>query len=1046
MPKHLACTLGLAQLSVNPAYSDEVVADIQEPTFRSEDERVGLFTVAGIEEINAFRRKVSERYLTHINRKLEAVIRFAAASGVELLLFPEYSVPPQSLLLCRRLCDELRLGVVAGSHVVTLNAEAQRVYRDLDIRVAEPSITGQKPATVRQAVCVVLLPGQKTLTFPKSVRSKWEMSLVPGDSPSHFFEMNAKAGTIEVQILICIEALSAESSGKGKQSHPRLVLVPTFTPSVEPFHKFGSLSLLRGHCTLFANVTEFGGSRAFARCDRTHVWFAEQDGSRPIPQRSEALVVLTADLETQFEIRKSTEEHSAVSALTVYPILHAPDSAEAQQYANLAESGFPGSAMEELSAAAKPFTTLSPQVFPQLLQDKLGHFCNHVAPAGVVSLTEARSWLQTIVVTDTPSTNWLRYELSTEAISLVNKLQLSGSYSLRTSDLLRAYDHLVTKRKELLSLIDAKQGADQVRMVRFEEETHPSGAQLPFMDREKVLDKIRAFMNQDQQCAFVLSGMRGIGKTSLIGAAFRQAIPPSWRKIRLWLTEGVSASRLLGQLASACNLPLPEDLDLSSYDKQQSMEQRIISYLSKSPAAVIVFDDFQFVLNASGEIEEGAIHHLLNSIFTAGAVTKTKYFLISDVSPRLDAAMERWCARCVLRGLEKDDTLRLLLYWFQFQHEPPAGQPTEPSEKLLSVLGGHPLATKVAARLWAEHPSQDISRDMGLYKELRDTIVTFILGKLSLSEAESDLMRFASILRIPAPRELFVRWKGEIANDLLNSLTSQYLLESLEEGYQLHPLVRDYYFHDIPVVESVGLHRVAGKFYSDCFDKEKKTTGRLIPELLGEAVHHYLGALDIKKVRDLAFFKTEIRPIARSHYQKNDFKTALKEYKVLADIDDNDADAHYHLGRLYAREDRWDEAELHFGKAISLLPNACWILHGYAAAKRRAGRLEEARHALERSLKINPSHAATLYEMGRLCEIYKDTDSAEEYYRKSIEANADNFRAYARLARLLYNARNFEEALEMVEMAVATNPRDQQAKELLAELKKRLHEAKDDAS
>jgi tetratricopeptide (TPR) repeat protein len=1044
MAKQFLCRLGLVQLSVNPAYADELVTDIQEPTFRGEGDPVGLSSVAGIEEINTLRQKISDRYVTHLGRKLEATLRFAAACGVELLLLPEYSVPPQLLLLCRHLSDELQLALVAGTHVATLNSEAQRVYRELDLPLAKHPTTAEPSASVGQALCVVFLPRQKTLTFAKSVLSKWERSLVPGDSPSHVFEMNARAGKIEVQILICIEALSSESVGKKKHSQPRLVVIPAFTPSAEPFHHFGSLSLSQGYCTLFANVSEFGGSKAFARCDGTRVWFAEQDGSIPVPAGSEALLVLTADLEAQFEIRKSTRAHFAVSELRVHPVLYTADSVEAQQYVQLTEAIPPAATLEQVAAVVKPFTNLTPQVFPQLLQNKLDHFCSHLVPAGVVSATGSKSWLQPLVVSDTPSTNRLRYELSSEAIAVVNELQMSGRYPLRASDLLRVYGHLVTKRNELVPLINLRETSEQARMAQVEQEARPSGGHLPFMDRLNVLDKIQAFMNQDQQCAFLLSGMKGIGKSSLIEAAFRQVIPPNWRKVRLWLTEGVSASRLLGQLGYACNLPLPQDLDLSSPDKQNDMEQRIVSYLSKSPAAVIVFDDFQFLLNASGEIEDKAVEHLFHSLFRASGRTRTKYFLASDVAPRLGAAVESWCAPCSLRGLEKEDTARLLSYWFQFQHDVPTGRPPAPSERLVAVLGGHPLATKVAARLWAEHPSQDISRDMILFKELRDTIVTFILEKLPLSEGEIDLMLFASILRIPAPRELFVRWKGETANNLLNSLTCQYLLESSAEGYQLHPLVRDYYFQSLSVADSVKLHRVAGKFYSDWFEKEKKTTGRLVPELLGEAVHHYLGALEIKKVRDLAFFKTELRPIARSHYQKNDFRTALKEYTILVDLDDQDADAHYHLGRIYAREDRWDEAELHFGKAMSLLPKACWILHGYAAAKRHAGRLEEARQLLERSLKINPSHSATLFEMGRLCEIYRDITGAEEYYEKAIQTDPDNFRAYTRLARLLYNEGSFEEALEMIEAAVATNPRDRQAKELLAELQKKIEKSQED--
>jgi hypothetical protein len=216
--------------------------------------------VAGIEEVNTLRRKISERYVTHLNRKLEATMRFAAASGAELLVLPEYSFPPESLLLCRALCDELRLAMLAGSHVVTVSSEAQRVYRELGLTLVDPPPSTEANGCVRQAVCVVLLPGKPTLTFAKRVRSKWEMTLVAGDSNYHIFEMNTQAGAIEVEILICIEALSERVPTKQRLSRPRLIVIPAFTTSSAPFYDFGRLSLLGGSCTLFANVAEFGGS------------------------------------------------------------------------------------------------------------------------------------------------------------------------------------------------------------------------------------------------------------------------------------------------------------------------------------------------------------------------------------------------------------------------------------------------------------------------------------------------------------------------------------------------------------------------------------------------------------------------------------------------------------------------------------------------------------------------------------------------------------------------------------------------------------------
>jgi len=101
MAKPFLCRLGLAQISVNPAYADELVSCIQEPTFpAAENEKIGLFSVSGLEEIGQLQRNLGEKYIAHLNRKIESVVRFAAKNGVELLVFPEYSIPSETLPLC----------------------------------------------------------------------------------------------------------------------------------------------------------------------------------------------------------------------------------------------------------------------------------------------------------------------------------------------------------------------------------------------------------------------------------------------------------------------------------------------------------------------------------------------------------------------------------------------------------------------------------------------------------------------------------------------------------------------------------------------------------------------------------------------------------------------------------------------------------------------------------------------------------------------------------------------------------------------------------
>ena len=1025
----------MAQISVNPAYTDELVSYIQEPAFPEEHDKIGLFSISGLEEVGQFQSRVAEKYLVHLCRRIESIVRFASSDGVELLVFPEYSIPPEALPLCHALSQELGIALIAGSHVVTLSDAARQVYQDLDLTFEG----ARKPVEerVRQAACIVFVPGRTPVAFVKYVRSKWEACLVEGTPAYHSFQMNTRRGQIEVQVLICIEALSRAAT-KEKHTIPKLVAITAFTPRTDPFYDEGRHALLTGKCTLFANVAEFGGSRVFARADSTSLWFTEKNGSRPLPKGPEALLVMEADLEKQFEVRQSVAEHTAVSDLRVYPILYPMMSVEARQYSEFVDiCSATSPTLAEISSQVSPFTTLKTQVLPQLLQDKLSHYIGHISPAGILSSPEALRWITPLVIRDIQPTDALRWELCNESIETVNGLLKARKYVHRTKELSEVYIHLLEMRNRLASSvqtgIEEAPRSEQLKKVT----SGPTSTDSPFIDRDSAFDKIRQFFNQTQSSIFVLGGMRGIGKTALIQEGFRQAIPPR-KPIRLQMTEGISYQRLLAELAFGCNLQLPESLKLSTASTQEEVKKRILTYLGQGPGAVVVLDEFQYLLNSSGEIEDASVRDLLLRLAEAGQRGRTKYIFVSHMAPRLGPSFESCLMPYTIHGLLPADTKRLLLTWMQFERDDLKGPFPDPSERLISILGGHPLATKLAARLWADHPTVDIAEELLVIKELRDTVVAFILEKLALSVEERELLSFCSIFRVPAPREVFLKWRKEDASLLLNSLTSRYLIESSEKGYQLHPLVRSFFNKDLSFAQLVSWHKIAGKFYLQEFERLKVGSKQVVPELLGEAVHHFLAAGERQKVQEFAFYGPELTPVALEHYRRGELKVAMKDYHVLLDLDRNDVGAHFHLSLIFARLGRWGDAEVHFGKAIGLRPKAPWILQAYGAAKLRAGKTAEGESLLLEAEKANPNHSPTLVELGRLREKQRDSVNAEAYYRRAIEADSHNSYAYYLLSRFLYRQGATREAYEMAKAALVSNPLNDKNKALVQELKEKI--------
>jgi hypothetical protein len=86
LQKSFSCRVGLAQISVNPAYTDELVSYIQEPAFPEEHDKTGLFSISGLDEIGQFQNSVAEKYVVHLCRRIESIVRFASNDATLLAL------------------------------------------------------------------------------------------------------------------------------------------------------------------------------------------------------------------------------------------------------------------------------------------------------------------------------------------------------------------------------------------------------------------------------------------------------------------------------------------------------------------------------------------------------------------------------------------------------------------------------------------------------------------------------------------------------------------------------------------------------------------------------------------------------------------------------------------------------------------------------------------------------------------------------------------------------------------------------------------------
>jgi Flp pilus assembly protein TadD len=1039
MPEPKYHQLAVVQLSFNPAYLDDSgVSFLHEPIFPGDDQR-GLHKLAGLPEVRDLRARIATNLIDHMSHKVKTVIEHAATQNVELLVLPEYSIPHELLEECRNLSCKFGMAIIAGSHIATRPALAEHT------RLGMSKLMDEK--RLGRAVCPVFLPNGDCHFFEKAHRSKWESSLIPG-APNGPITISLGGENFPLEVMICIDAVQESGSQKARRGRlaPSLTAMPSLTPDASLFYNRAQLLLGSGRVTLFANIAEFGGSRVFARAERTKGWMVATDGTEPIPRYAEALVVIEADLSNQFDIRKSTQEHFPVRAASIIPLIYAAHSDACKEFVTLVRT-LPGQLGSEtdLQENVKRFATMDYRLFPRMMQDKLKHFLANVAAPGLADKSAWERWLTPVIVETTPSTDVIRWDLSGKAIDTINELNLSGRYPEMTDIFTATYGYLASKRNELRSRIDPGSATSPAPASPLSDEPQPVTQSLGsfeprFFDREPMLSTLQNFISSDKSC-FVLAGMRGIGKTAVTREAFKKVIPPTWKRVLVTFTEGASYPRLLAEFAHQSGLRFPVESSLDSSAKQIDLAQNLLLYFSHTPRFVVVLDDCQFLLEPNGDFSDENTGRFLAQLIQVAGTRKNKLILVTTQIPKLDERIRDFVELKHLKGLERKDSENLFSYWFRFEREDLGAHPISYPEKLLNVLNGHPLGVKVAAKLVAERTTQQVESEAAIFKRLRETIISFFLEHVQLSAPEDELIRFASVFRLPVRRDAFVAWKADQAGFLLESLLGRSLLEAEGEEHSLHPIIRDYFYTTTDLSVLRPFHKAAGAYFLERYKKGKTATAEASPEMLGEAIHHYLCAGERDKVNSFALYRYELRPVALMHYRRREFNLALKDYRVLITLDPNDSDAHFHLALIYAKNRTWDRAEEHFGKAMKLKPNAYWILQGYAHAKLVDGQVDEAEQLLQQAVDINPRHSPSLTDLGTAYARQGDEVAAESYFKQAIEADPNNAFAYSAYARFLLRIERCTEGLEMARAALEINPRDERNRQLIEDLRMRLESA-----
>jgi type IV pilus assembly protein PilF len=143
--------------------------------------------------------------------------------------------------------------------------------------------------------------------------------------------------------------------------------------------------------------------------------------------------------------------------------------------------------------------------------------------------------------------------------------------------------------------------------------------------------------------------------------------------------------------------------------------------------------------------------------------------------------------------------------------------------------------------------------------------------------------------------------------------------------------------------------------------------------------------LNLEKAKRFAPKLVQVHTAFAHYYDTvGELDLAISAYEEALSIDDQDADTLNNYGVFLCRQDRLDEAESQFLKAIAI-PTYLLVSESYenlALCQLKKSRFIKGEEYLSKAIKHNPSSASALLEMARLQYIKADYQQAHAYIKR----------------------------------------------------------------
>lgn len=174
--------------------------------------------------------------------------------------------------------------------------------------------------------------------------------------------------------------------------------------------------------------------------------------------------------------------------------------------------------------------------------------------------------------------------------------------------------------------------------------------------------------------------------------------------------------------------------------------------------------------------------------------------------------------------------------------------------------------------------------------------------------------------------------------------------------------------------------------------------------------------------------------------RSNQLEKALALYRKICKPGSRNSEAWFHLGTIYGRLGKVQEAETCLRRVIALTPRYAAAHYCLGTVLREQDRLEEAVDSYNYSLQLHPGNAEAHNNLGVILHDLDRCPEAEAHYRQALQLRPDYAAAYRNLGLLLKDLEKPAEAIAAVKKALQLQPGFTDAYLSLGSLFEDLHE------